>query len=122
MPKDLTIYLNDEPVKDYNLGKYEKHEIELELKPGKNVVRFLMDDIGMYMSVRFKNEFYNQASGSFAAFEKSPPGKWRSVHVQFRISETGKELLFESRLNILCFQSNERDEFNDFRERGDIFR
>ena len=40
MPAELTIYLNDEAVGTYNLGKFEKNEIELPLKSGKNVVRF----------------------------------------------------------------------------------
>ena len=40
MPAELTIYLNDEVVGTYNLGKFEKNEIELSLKSGKNIVRF----------------------------------------------------------------------------------
>ncbi len=40
MPAELTIYLNDEAVGTYNLGKYEKNELELHLKSGKNIVRF----------------------------------------------------------------------------------
>lgn len=40
MPKEFTIYLNDEPVKEINLGKYEKNEIELDLKSGENTIRF----------------------------------------------------------------------------------
>jgi arylsulfatase A-like enzyme len=47
MPAELTIYLNDEVVGTYNLGKFEKNEIELHLKSGKNVVRF--DIVNDYM-------------------------------------------------------------------------
>jgi len=47
MPAELTIYLNDEAVGTFNLGKFEINEIELHLKSGKNVVRFdiVNDDI-----------------------------------------------------------------------------
>lgn len=47
MPADLTIYLNEEVVGTYNLGKFEKNEIELHLKSGKNVLRF--DIVNDYM-------------------------------------------------------------------------
>ena len=47
MPAELTIYLNDEAVGTYNLGKFEINELELHLKSGKNVVRF--DIVNDYM-------------------------------------------------------------------------
>jgi arylsulfatase A-like enzyme len=40
MPNDFTIYVNDRPVGEYNLAKYEKKEVELDLQPGENLVRF----------------------------------------------------------------------------------
>ncbi len=40
MPAELTITLNDEAVGTYNLGKFEKNEIELHLKSGDNMLRF----------------------------------------------------------------------------------
>jgi len=40
MPNDLTIYLNDRPVGEYNLAKYEKKEVELDIQPGENLIRF----------------------------------------------------------------------------------
>ena len=40
MPNDFTIYLNDRPVGEYNLAKYEKKEVELDIQPGENLIRF----------------------------------------------------------------------------------
>ena len=47
MPAELTLFLNDEEVGTYNLGKFEKNELELSLKSGRNVLRFdiVNDDI-----------------------------------------------------------------------------
>lgn len=40
MPNDFTIYVNDRPVGEYNLAKYEKKEVELDIQPGENLIRF----------------------------------------------------------------------------------
>jgi arylsulfatase A-like enzyme len=40
MPNDFTIYVNDRPVGEYNLAKYEKKEVEFDIHPGENLIRF----------------------------------------------------------------------------------
>jgi membrane-anchored protein YejM (alkaline phosphatase superfamily) len=40
MPNDLTIYLNDRPIGQYTLGRYETKKVELDIQPGENLIRF----------------------------------------------------------------------------------
>lgn len=39
-PNDLTIFLNDRQMGDYNLARYEKKEVKLDLQTGENLLRF----------------------------------------------------------------------------------
>ena len=59
MPKELTVYLNDEVVGTYNLGKFERNDIVLDLKSGQNEVRF---DIN--------NDYIENPDDFFARFDK----------------------------------------------------
>ncbi len=45
MPDDLRVYLNDQFLGEYCLGKYMTYEVNLELKRGKNTLRFEINNI-----------------------------------------------------------------------------
>jgi arylsulfatase A-like enzyme len=75
-PKDLTLYLNGDPVFETSLQKYTLNQVTLNLRPGKNELR-----------VDFRNEFDANPDhflGRLDLVEFSPPLKEGTLEADFR--------------------------------------